>query len=33
MWIDAGRLRLAYNLARPPWSFPPHQRAAVTDPL
>jgi peptidoglycan/xylan/chitin deacetylase (PgdA/CDA1 family) len=31
MWTDAGRLRLAYNLARPPWSFPPHQRATVMD--
>jgi peptidoglycan/xylan/chitin deacetylase (PgdA/CDA1 family) len=33
MWTEAGRLRLAYNLARPPSSFPPHQRAAVTEPL
>jgi peptidoglycan/xylan/chitin deacetylase (PgdA/CDA1 family) len=31
MWTGAGRLRLAYNLARPPWSFPVHQRRAVTD--
>jgi peptidoglycan/xylan/chitin deacetylase (PgdA/CDA1 family) len=31
MWTGAGRPRLAYNLARPPWSFPPHQRATVTD--
>jgi peptidoglycan/xylan/chitin deacetylase (PgdA/CDA1 family) len=31
MWTDARRLRLAYNLARPPWSFPPHQVGAVTD--
>jgi peptidoglycan/xylan/chitin deacetylase (PgdA/CDA1 family) len=31
MPADAGRLRLAYTLARPPWSFPDHQLAAVTD--
>jgi peptidoglycan/xylan/chitin deacetylase (PgdA/CDA1 family) len=30
MWTEAGRLRLAYNLARPPWSFPEHQLSAVT---
>jgi peptidoglycan/xylan/chitin deacetylase (PgdA/CDA1 family) len=30
MWADARRLRLAYSLARPPWSFPEHQLGAVT---
>lgn len=30
MWTDARRLRLAYNLARPPWSFPDNQLGAVT---
>jgi peptidoglycan/xylan/chitin deacetylase (PgdA/CDA1 family) len=30
MWADGGRFRLAYNLGRPPSSFPEHQLGAVT---
>ena len=30
MWTDAGRFRLAYNLARPTWSFPESQVDSVT---
>jgi hypothetical protein len=30
MWTDGSTLRLAYNLARPPGSFPETQLAAVT---
>jgi peptidoglycan/xylan/chitin deacetylase (PgdA/CDA1 family) len=30
MWTDARRFRLAYNLARPTWSFPENQVDSVT---
>ncbi|HEY4397384.1 MAG TPA: polysaccharide deacetylase family protein [Acidimicrobiia bacterium] len=30
MWTGASRFRLAYNLARPPWSFPESQVDSVT---